>query len=189
MSGGVVIQNWPSIIGVSSSVPLSVWNAGLVGISGTIGVNNFPATQNVSGSITVGAWGTNVTSSVQGVPGGIPQSIWSAGTIGVSGTVTTTPTVTQTAINVSSSSGLRVWNDSLVGVSGSVTLGAQISVNNFPATQAVSGTVNIGTSPQLQISNFPATQNVSGNIVVGTWGTNVTASIQGSATGIPVQIW
>jgi len=214
---------------VSSSSGLKVWNFSAVGVSGTVGVNNFPAVQAVSGSITIGSWGTNVTASVQGVPGGVPVQIWSAGLVGISGSVTTTPSLTQTAQNVSSSSGLRVWNESSVGVSGtvginnfpavqaisggiiiqnwpavhgvsasfplsvwnasSVGVSGTVGVNNFPATQSVSGTVNIGTAPQFMISNFPATQNISGSVTVGSWGTNVTASMQGSPGGAALQIW
>jgi len=176
---GAVIQNWPATIGVSASVPLKVWDGGIqgvsasvpfpvwntggpVGVSGTvsigsqISVNNFPATQNVSGSITVGTWGTNVTASVAFVPGSPAISVFNAGPVGVTGSVTT-------------------------------TIGSQISVNNFPATQNVSGTVTVG--GQVSVNNFPATQNVSGSITVGTWGTNVTASVQGAPGGIPLQIW
>lgn len=171
-SVGSVIQNWPSTLGVSASVPLSVFNAGVVGVSGTVtlgsqvSVNNFPAVQNISGAVTIASYGTNVTSSIQGVPGGVPVQIWSAGTVGVSGSLTVVQGVTQTAQNVSSSLGLRVYNDSAVGVSGTVSIAQQVSVNNYPATQ-----------------------NVSGTITIGSFGTLVTASIQGVPNGIPIQIW
>lgn len=52
---------------------------------------------------------------------------------------------------------LRGIYDKLVAgltVSGSVNA----AVTNFPATQAVSGSVNIGNSPTVSVSNFPTTQ-------------------------------
>jgi predicted enzyme related to lactoylglutathione lyase len=61
-----------------------------------------------------------------------------------------------------------------VNVSGSI-IGGTVAVSNFPAVQAVSGTVNVGTLPSITIANtsfdvgnFPATQVVSGTVDVGT---------------------
>jgi hypothetical protein len=127
-----------------------------------------------------------------------------------------TPSVTQTAQNVSSSSGLRVWNDVAVGVSGTVSLGNQIGINNFPATQSVtgtlgflSGTVQVWSEGPLPVSGTVSVQGaaagtlapvqvwneglvgVSGSMTIGTWGTNVTASIQGVLGQLAgtVQVW
>ena len=211
---GAVIQNWPATIGVSASAALPVFSQGTLGVSGTVGVNNFPGTQNVSGTITVGGFSANVTASVQGAPGGIPLQIWSAGTIGVSGTLTTTAGVTQTAQNVSSSSGVRVWNDSpvgvtgsvnvytsgLQGVSGSVTVGGwgtnvtgtiQGGLGAIPVavfelgTVGVSGTVAISNT-EISVNNFPATQNISGTVgaVVQNWPATI-----GVSASFPLQIW
>ena len=55
-------------------------------------------------------------------------------------------------------------------VTGTVELGTStltalenttVSVSNFPATQPISGTVSIGNSPSVSVSNFPATQSVN----------------------------
>jgi hypothetical protein len=150
VSGGVVVQNWPAVHGVSASVPFQVWTSGPVGVSGTVtlgsqvSVNNFPAIQNVSGTVNLGsqvsvnnfpaiqAVSGTVSANVQGFVGAIPIQIWSAGTIGVSGTFTSTPGVTQTAQNVSSSSGVRVWNDQPVAMSGSQLTGSIF--NGYPVT-------------------------------------------------------
>ena len=156
-----IIGNWPSTLGVSASFPLSVFNAGTVGVSGSVSisgqvsVNNFPATQNVSGTVTVGSFSTGVTASVQGTPNGIPLQVWSAGMIGVSGTLSTTPGITQTAQNVSSSSGVRVWNDGPVGVSGS------LSVTNMP-------TANDNLNGVVAVSRLPLTSSAYA------WSTTVT---------------
>ena len=198
VSGGIVVQNWPLVAGVTGSVnaytsgpqaisgTVQIWSNGPLPISGAggqIGVSNFPATQNVSGSITIGTWGTNVTASVQGSALGIPLQIWSAGTIGVSGSLSTTPGITQTAQNVSSSSGVRVWNDVAVGVTGSVnvyTSGPQmvsgtVGVNNFPAIQAVSGGI--------VVQNWPLVHGITGSVNV------YTSGLQGISGGVVIQNW
>ena len=202
VSGTITIGGYAANVTASvqfAPTPLQVFSAGAIGVTGTVSIgsapqlqisnfpatqnisgtvnigtapqlqiSNFPATQNVSGTVVVGTWGTNVTASVQFAH--TPLQVFSAGAIGVTGTVAITTTVP-----------LQVYNAATVGVSGTV------GVNNFPATQnisgtvgafiqnwpplqGVSGTVNIGTAPQLQIFNFPATQAVSGtvNITSGT---------------------
>jgi hypothetical protein len=50
-----------------------------------------------------------------------------------------------------------------------VTVGAAVSVSNFPATQVVSGSVAVTTMPALSIgsvtiSNFPSTQTIAGTV-------------------------
>jgi hypothetical protein len=64
---------------------------------------------------------------------------------------------------------VRIVNDAPVPVSGTVTVGnlgattLPVSVTNFPATQTVSGTVNIGTLPTLQttVLNAPGSNPFS----------------------------
>ncbi len=56
ISGGVVIQNWPAVIGVSGTFtstpgPTNVYTSGLQGVSGSVSVSNLPAVQQVTGSI------------------------------------------------------------------------------------------------------------------------------------------
>lgn len=60
-------------------------------------------------------------------------------------------------------------------VAGDVSVSAGVTVNNFPATQPVSGTV--------AVSNFPATQPVSGTVTVANPGLTDT---QLRATPVPV---
>jgi hypothetical protein len=65
-----------------------------------------------------------------------------------------------------------------------------VSVNNFPATQAVSGTVDVGNFPATQqvsgsvdVGNFPATQAVSGSIGVSNFpATQTTQPSSGAVT-------
>jgi hypothetical protein len=130
------------------------------GGGGNVTVTNFPNPQNVNvtqwGGATVGAAtaaGTSATGNivgVQGVTGGVPiaTSVTFPSTIGV--TQSTSP-----------------WVSSIPG---------GVNVNNFPATQAVSGTVtaNAGTG-------FPSAT------AAGTSGTSLT-TVQGSTSGVPIPI-
>lgn len=67
-----------------------------------------------------------------------------------------------------------------------------VNVQNFPATQPVSGTVNVGNLPATQpvsgtvaVSNFPTTQPVSGNVSVGNFPANQTVSGSVSVSNFP----
>ena len=179
VSGTVIadIGNWPATFGVTASAPLQVWEAGTVGVSGTVNlgsqvqVSNFPATQNVSGSITVGAWGTNVTASVV-LPG--------TGTVVNLGNW---PAV----LGITASAPVQVWNEGTVGVSGTVTLGSQVQVSNFPATQNVSGSVTIGAWG----TNVTGTVTLAGQ---GSGGAILTAitnwpAVVGVTASAPIQVW
>jgi hypothetical protein len=224
-SVGAVIQNWPATIGVTGSTALRTWDGGTQGISGTVtlgsqvSVNNFPATQNISGSVGAaspsGFWftgGTQVSGNVNlgnwpatiGVSASATLPVSQQGQISVnnfpavqavSGTLSITTTTplqvwSEGPLGVTASVQLPVFSTGPVGVTGSVTLGSQVSVNNFPATQNVSGTVTaiIGNWPatigvsasatlpvslasQISVNNFPATQNVSGTVgaVIENW--------------------
>jgi hypothetical protein len=124
-------------VDVSTGLPVQVEN------SPSVSVSNFPATQNVSGTV-----------AVSNFPGTQP----------VSGTVT-------------ANQGGAPWQENLTQVGGgAIALGqaamaaslpvviasnqgnVPVSVQNFPATQTVSGTV--------AVSNFPGTQAVSGTVTV-----------------------
>lgn len=186
--------------------PEQIWIAGTVGVSGTVGVNNFPAVQAVSGTVTM-----TVTSSLPVTFGALPPlsvfntsnvgvtgsvMAWSQATQGVSGTVTVTST---------GSLGVAVQNQVLVSVTGTlpVSIASQISVNNFPTVQAVSGIVSLGNWPAVHgvsgtvqvwtsglqgisgtvgINNFPAFQAISGGVVVQNWPTAM--GVSGT-----VQVW
>lgn len=89
-------------------------------------------------------------------------------------------------LNISSQ--IEIKNDvgNPVPVSGTVALDAATlaalestttSVSNFPATQVVSGSVNISNTPTVTVSNLPATQVVSGSVdVTGTVNTAITGT-------------
>lgn len=126
----------------------------------TVTVTNFPNPQNVNltqvGSAVIGAAtaaGTSATGNIlgiQGVTGGVP--------IATNVTFPSTIAVTQST---------SPWVSSIP---------AGVNVNNFPATQPVSGTVtaNAGTG-------FPSAT------AAGTSGANLT-TVQGSVSGVPVPV-
>lgn len=130
------------------------------GVSSAVTVTNFPANQNINlfqtGGAAMGAAtaaGTSATGNIlgiQGVTGGVP--------IATSVTFPSSIAVTQST---------SPWVSSIP---------AGVSVNNFPATQPVSGTVtaNAGTG-------FPSAT------AAGTSGTSLT-TIQGSVSGVPIPV-
>jgi hypothetical protein len=196
--------------------------SGTVPVSGTVAVSNFPATQPVSGTVTVTqATGANLHVDVDNFPATQPVSGTVAvsnfpATQPVSGTVvaeieghagatldSAAGTPNAQAITIQgNASGVAVPVSGTVAVSsvsGTVTVvqptGANlhVDVDNFPATQPVSGTV--------AVSNFPATQPVSGTVVAeieghagaildGTAGSPSTGvvTVQGVAGGTPQPI-
>lgn len=124
----------------------------------SVAVNNFPATQPVSGTVTA-LQGTSpwvVSGTVTSTQGTSP---WV-----VSGTVAATQSGTWTTG--------RTWTLSNATDSvASVQSGAwSVAVNNFPATQPVSGTVTAlqGTSPWVVSGSVTATQGTSPWVVSGT---------------------
>ena len=54
-----------------------------------------------------------------------------------------------------------------VNIGNSLTVNGTINVANFPATQTVNGTVNIGNTVFANVINFPASQNVYGTVNIG----------------------
>lgn len=210
ISGAVALTNWPAVVGVTASAPVQVWSEGPLGVSGTVTVSNLPVNQQVwtegpvgvsgsvaisSGTVTVGAWGTNVTASIF-LQGATQLNIDNFPLVqAISGNVGAVIENWPATIGVSASAALPVINQGTVGVSGSVTVGgwgtnvtasvvlqgpSELSVNNFPATQNVSGTVFVTQTGsfhvtvdnnELSVSNFPAVQAVSGTVTaeVGNW--------------------
>jgi hypothetical protein len=208
---GIIVAG--DLEGVSSSNPLPV--------SGTVAVSNFPATQPVSGTVTaVQPTGANLHVDVDNsvaVTGTFFQATQPvSGTVAVSNFPGTQPVSGTVVAEIEGHAGATL--DSAAGtpnaqavtvqgnasgvpvpVSGSVTVtqatGANlhVDVDNFPATQPVSGTV--------AVSNFPATQPVSGTVVAeieGHAGATLDSAagtpnaqavtIQGNASGVPVPI-
>lgn len=80
---------------------------------------------------------------------------------------------------------LKSQLQTLIGITGTINnfpatqaVSGTIGVNNFPPTQLVGGTVNIGNFPASQpitgivnVGNFPATQAISGNVNVSNFPT------------------
>jgi hypothetical protein len=70
----------------------------------------------------------------------------------------------------------------------SITVDGSVNVGNFPATQAVSGTVALDSTTlaaleTIQVGNFPATQAVSGTVTVTqATAANLNATVSGTVT-------
>jgi hypothetical protein len=99
-------------------------------VSGTVEVSNFPATQTVDGTVELGATSLSALENINATVTGVVtvDSITNAVTIQDGG------------------------NSITVDGSVSATVSGTVSVDNFPATQTVDGTVNIGTMPEVSIS-------------------------------------
>lgn len=180
-------------VGNFPATQVVVDGGGSLTVDGTIAVSNFPAVQPVSdngASLTV----DNPTLSVVGVGAAATaqrvqladESLAALESVNatVSGTVNVGNTVVVSATDLDIRN-LSSAQDS-ISVTGTVALDSAslaaletINVGNFPATQAVSGTVtaNLGAlngaataakqlpdNHQVQVSNFPATQVVSGSV-------------------------
>ena len=97
-------------------------------VGGTDGTNNQTLSVNTAGHVNIADGGNSITVD---------------GTVGISGTVPVSGTFWQATQPVSISSAVPVTDNG-----GSLTVDGSVSVSNFPATQAVSGTVAIsGTVP------------------------------------------
>jgi hypothetical protein len=142
--GSVTVSNFPATQAVSGTVALS----GTSAVSGIVNVGNFPATQAVSGTVSANINGT--------VP--VSGTVALSGTSAVSGTVNVGNTV---AVSGTVSS----------NINGTVPVSGTVNVGNFPATQAVSGTVSILASDTVAVSGTVAlsgTSAVSGTVSIGT---------------------
>lgn len=195
VSGTVSVGNFPASQTVNGTVALDA--ASLAALE-TINVGNFPATQAVSGTValdaaTLAALETT-TVSVNNFPA----------TQAVSGSVTVTQataanlqaTVTGTVQANNLVGGTAVSNANPLPISdagGSLTVDGTVSVGNFPATQAVSGSVTVSqaTAANLQatvtgtvnVGNFPATQAVSGTVTANLGTLNGAATAANQTTG------
>lgn len=168
----------------------------------TISVANFPATQAVSGTVTANAGTGTMNVSVQNasipvtdnggsltIDGSVSVSNFPA-TQPISGTVdlgTTTLTALE-SITVQNGAGASAVNIQDGG--NSITIDGSVSVSNFPATQPVSGTVELGTTSltaleTISVANFPATQPVSGTVTVQDGGSSITVDGSVSVSNFP----
>lgn len=143
-SGSVSVTNFPAVQGI----------AGNVGIIGTIPVSGtfWQAIQPISGSVNINNPVTSV--SVNNFP--VNQQI--SGNVGIIGTVPVSG---------------QFWQDTQpVSISGTPNVNvinpvSSISINNFPSTQDIIGSV-IVTNPvnAISVNNFPATQSIAGNVTI-----------------------
>lgn len=164
-------------------------------VSGSsVSVANFPATQAVSGSVTVSqATAANLNATVTGTVAATQSGTWTTGRTWSLSNATDSVNVgnfpaTQAVSGTVAATQSGVWN--ITNITGTVSLPAgaataakqlpdnhQVTVSNFPATQAVSGSVAVNNFPATQavsgtvsVGNFPATQAVTDANVTGTWG-------------------
>lgn len=163
VSGTVEITNDAgNAIPVSGTVAVTDGGGSLT-VDGTVAVSNHPASQSVVGS---GAAATAQRVQLADESLAALESI----TATVSGTVTVAAT------------DLDIRN--LSSAQDSVAVTGSVSVSNFPATQAVSGTVALDSASlaaleTISVANFPVVQQVSGTVsttpsaadtnVTGTW--------------------
>lgn len=142
VSGSVSVSNLPATQPVSGSVSVSNFPA-TQPVSGTVGASSLPALPagtNVIGHVIVDSAGSVAITSLPSLPAGT-NTIGGAQLVDAAGT-----------------------NKAAIDASGNL----QAKINNFPATQTVSGSVSVSNFPATQpvsgsvsVSNFPATQNVN----------------------------
>lgn len=210
----------------NASIPVTD-NGGSLTVDGSVSVSNFPATQPVSGTVTVSqATAANLNANVTVQNASIPVTD-NGGSLTVDGTVAATQSGTWNITNVSGTVSLPTGastsakqpslgtagtpSSDVITVQGITSMTAlkvdgsavtqpisgSVSVSNFPATQAVSGTVtaNAGTGTMnvsVQNASIPVTDN-GGSLTVdgtvnaaqsGTWnvGLNAGSNAIGSIT-------
>jgi hypothetical protein len=166
-------------------------------VDGTVDVGNFPATQPVSGEVTADqgnqgtiaeSWFVEVTDGTD-VLGTVAHPLVTTGS-GSGGTVDQGDQGT-----IAESWFVEVTDGT--NVIGTPAHPLAVDVENFPATQPVSGTVDVGNFPATQpvsgtvaVSNFPATQPVSGTVAVtqstSPWVVSGTVAVSGVAGTVAV---
>lgn len=140
-------------------------NGGSVTIDGNVGVTG---TVTISGTVTANV-GT--------------------GTQPVSGTIEIGATSLTALENITIQNGAGVSAVNIQDGGNSITIDGSVSVSNFPATQPVSGTIEIGATSlsaleTISVANFPATQPVSGTITANAGTGTMNVSVQNAS--IPV---
>ena len=126
--------------------------AGTLTVGGTVGVNNFPATQAVSGTVSVNNFPATQAISATALP--LPTG--AALEAGHLATIDTSTAAVDTATGTQADAAYTTGNGTIIALlkgifgklAGTLTVGGTVGVNNFPATQAVSGivTANAGTN-------------------------------------------
>ena len=143
-------QNVSGTVAITTTGPIQVWSEGATGVTGSVALTNWPATIGVSGSVAItNQVGVYNFSATQNVSGTVTVGGYSVGVTG------------STYITSTGSLPVAVVGTVPVSIAGTVNTSqqGQIQVSNFPATQAVSGTV--------ALSNWPAVIGVSGSQLTG----------------------
>lgn len=162
----------------SGNVTVNQSNAAnlLATVSGSVSVLNFPATQPVSGTVAATQSGTWNIGSITTLPG-LSAGSNAIGSVSVSNFPATQPVSgTVTAVQSNAANLLATVSGTVAATqSGTWTTGRtwalanttdSVNVGNFPATQAVSGTVTVVQSnasnllANVTVTNFPATTTV-----------------------------
>ena len=204
VSGSVSVTNFPTTEVVSiaasgntvnignSSLPVTgAFYPATQPVSGSVAVSNFPPTQPVSGSVSVGNF-----PATQAVSGTITVSNPTAATdVSTLSKDTSTVAITTSLGTdgatppILAGTGVRGWLRGIYEkLTGTLTIGGTVAVNNFPASQAVTGTFFQTTQPvsgNVNVGNFPATQPVSGSVSVGNFPATQPVSGSVSVSNLP----
>jgi hypothetical protein len=181
VQGQVGVNNFPAVQAVSGSV--SVHTQGPQDVTGTVNLGNWPPVIAVSGSQPSGSTHAGFPVVVGGVytSGSYIKSLYvdvsgaiyvtTSGSLPVTGGIQVLNQVTVTGSVLSLPSGVQQVSGSLavdnvvrVTTTGSlpVHVDSQVSINNFPATQNVSGSISTYTQgPQLVSGTISVTGSVS----------------------------
>lgn len=141
-------------------------------VSGSVvSISNFPASQTIAGTVTVGSlpngvdFGQQIAEGYDNYGGAPVQIIQTSITLPVSGAVTASvfnATISYVSA-VLDGDGNTFGIDRDFPVSGTVTVGNSITVSNFPASQTVTGTVELGPTSLNALESITVTM---GQVVV-----------------------
>jgi hypothetical protein len=124
-------------------------------VAGTVSIGNFPSTQQVNGTVELGATSLAALENTSVTVGNFPATQPVSGTVSIANfpttqTVSGSVSATQSGSWTVNQSG--VWN-----VSASQSGSWSIGINNFPATQQVSGTGTFNTTLSSGVGTAEAT--------------------------------
>jgi hypothetical protein len=154
VTGSVSITNLPTTQAVIGTVELG--STSLAALENTtVIVSNLPSTQTVSGTVELGTATLNALETITVSVSNLPT------TQAVSGTVELGATSLAALENTTVTVGNFPTSQTVSNFPATQAVSGSVGVNNFPATQVVSGTVSIGNTPSVSVSNFPATQAVT----------------------------
>jgi hypothetical protein len=154
VTGSVSITNLPTTQAVSGTVELG--STSLAALENTtVIVSNLPSTQVVSGTVELGTATLNALETITVSVSNLPA------TQAVSGTVELGATSLAALENTTVTVGNFPTSQTISNFPATQAVSGSVGINNFPVTQPVNGTVSIGNTPSVSVSNFPATQAVT----------------------------